>query len=136
MLPASFIFTEKMPLTPNGKIDRKALPEPDTSRPTLTKDYVTPETEVEQLLVTIWQEVLGLDKVGRHDNFFDLGGDSISVMKVMMEVSQVLRIESPPKMLFEMPTLADFAGHIEDCLIAEIESLSDEEAELLLANLD
>jgi acyl-coenzyme A synthetase/AMP-(fatty) acid ligase/acyl carrier protein len=136
MLPASFILMEEMPLTPNGKIDRKALPEPDRSRPTLTQGYVTPETEIEQLLTTIWQEVLGLDKVGRYDNFFDLGGDSISVMQVMIQVSQVLEIELPPKMLFEMPILADFAGRIEDSLIAEIENLSDEEVELLLANLD
>jgi acyl carrier protein len=136
MLPASFVFMQEMPLTPNGKIDRKALPEPDTSRPTLTKGYVPPETDLEQLLATIWQEVLGLDKVGRHDSFFDLGGDSISVMKAMIQVSQVLSIDSPPKMLFETPSLADFAGRIEDSLIAEVENLSDEEAELLLANLD
>jgi acyl-CoA synthetase (AMP-forming)/AMP-acid ligase II/acyl carrier protein len=136
MLPASFISMEEMPLTPNGKVDRKALPEPDTSRPVLTKGYVPPETEIEQRMAEIWQKVLGLEKVGRHDNFFDLGGDSISVMKMMICVSQVLGVETPPKTLFEMPTLADFAGSVEDSLIAEIESLSDEEAELLLASLD
>jgi acyl carrier protein len=97
---------------------------------------VAPKTEIEQMIASIWQEVLGIDKVGRHDSFFDLGGDSISIMQVMMQVSQTLQIELPPKVLFEMPTIADLAGRIEDSLVAEIENLSDEEAELLLGNLD
>jgi acyl carrier protein len=136
MLPASFVFMDTMPLTPNGKLDRKALPKPDTSRPTLTKGYVAPQSETEQMIAKIWQEVLGLDEVGRHDNFFDLGGDSISALRVMSQISQSFQMEWPPIVLFEMPTIADLASHIEDSLIAEIEDLTEEEAELLLANLD
>jgi fengycin family lipopeptide synthetase B len=109
MLPASFVFMETMPLTPNGKIDRKALPEPDTSRPTLTEGYVAPETEIEETLASIWQEVLGLDKVGRHDNLFDLGGDSIISLQITARASQA-GLHLTPKQLFDHQTIAKLAA--------------------------
>lgn len=77
MVPANFVFLDALPLTHNGKIDRKALPAPAAARPRLASDYAAPSTEVERQLVDIWCAVLGLDQVGVHDNFFALGGDSL-----------------------------------------------------------
>jgi amino acid adenylation domain-containing protein len=106
MVPATFIFLEALPLTPNGKIDRKALPEPGTSRPKLAESYVAPKTEIEQTIATIWQEVLGLDKVGRHDNFFDLGGHSLRMVQVHSKLKVHFEQELPMIKLFEHPTIA------------------------------
>jgi amino acid adenylation domain-containing protein len=106
MVPATFIFLEALPLTPNGKVDRKALPKPDTSRPTLARSYVAPETDIEQAIATIWQEVLGLDKVGRHDNFFDLGGHSLRMMQVHGKLKAQFEHDLPMIKLFEHPTIA------------------------------
>jgi acyl-coenzyme A synthetase/AMP-(fatty) acid ligase len=76
MVPSAFIFLESLPLTPNGKLDRKALPAPDHSRPELDDDFAVPTTPVEEILANTWAEILKLDKVGIHDNFFHLGGHS------------------------------------------------------------
>ncbi|MBV6715103.1 non-ribosomal peptide synthetase [Paenibacillus chitinolyticus] len=81
MIPAQFVFLDAMPLTSNGKINRRALPEPDGSV-RLTADYVQPETEMEHTLAEIWQDVLGIKKVGVRDNFFELGGDSIKALQI------------------------------------------------------
>ena len=109
MVPASFVFLETFPLTPNGKIDRKALPKPDTSRPTLARGYVAPKTEIEQTIATIWQEVLGLDQVGRHDNLFDLGGDSIISLQITARANQA-GLHLTPKQLFDHQTIAELAA--------------------------
>ena len=77
MIPASFMFLKTLPLTTNGKVDRRALPRPDSARPQLKTEFAAPETAAEQVLAQIWSEVLGIDTVGANDNFFELGGDSI-----------------------------------------------------------
>lgn len=77
MVPAIFTFVERMPLTTNGKLDRRALPRPDKARPELYDCFVAPEKPEEKVLAEIWSEVLQVWPVGIHDNFFDLGGDSI-----------------------------------------------------------
>ncbi|MBW8876584.1 MAG: amino acid adenylation domain-containing protein [Acidobacteria bacterium] len=83
MLPAAFVILSALPLTPNGKLDRAALPEPGGERPELGVGYVAPRTRVEEVLAAIWSQVLGLEQVGVHDNFFALGGDSILSLRVM-----------------------------------------------------
>jgi amino acid adenylation domain-containing protein/non-ribosomal peptide synthase protein (TIGR01720 family) len=83
MVPSVFVVLEDLPLTPNGKVDRRRLPPPGTDRPDLTREYVAPRTPVEELLAGIWGEVLGLDRVGVEDNFFQLGGDSILTVQVV-----------------------------------------------------
>ena len=82
MLPSAFVILSRMPLLPNGKVNRRALPEPDGTRPALEKGYVEPVTAVEKSLAEVWAQVLGLDKVGIHDGFLDLGGDSIRSIQV------------------------------------------------------
>ena len=108
MVPAAFVFLDKLPLTNNGKIDRKALPEPEEHRPELTALYVAPRTDTERALATIWAKVLRLETVGVHDNFFELGGDSILSIQI---VSLARREHLPltPALLFAHQTIAELA---------------------------
>jgi non-ribosomal peptide synthetase component F len=86
MIPARFLWLDKMPLLPNGKVNRHALPAPDTSRPDLATTFTPPRTEVEAILTQIWTQALHLDNVGIHDNFFELGGDSILYIQVFVQL--------------------------------------------------
>jgi amino acid adenylation domain-containing protein/non-ribosomal peptide synthase protein (TIGR01720 family) len=88
MIPVAFVVLDKMPLSNSGKVDRKRLPEPETSRPSLAETYVAPRTEVERVLARIWSEVLSLKQVGIHDNFFELGGDSILSVQIVARAHQ------------------------------------------------
>ncbi|HID50727.1 MAG TPA: non-ribosomal peptide synthetase, partial [Anaerolineae bacterium] len=109
MIPAFFVPLEAMPLTPSGKIDRHALPEPEQSRPDLAAEYVAPQSEKEAVLAEIWQTVLGLEQVGVHDNFFELGGDSILTIQVISRANQAgLRLS--PRHFFAGPTIAELAA--------------------------
>jgi acyl carrier protein len=102
-----------MPLTPNGKIDRAALPEPDEARRDVAGEFVAPRNATEEELSRIWCEVLGLREVGVHDNFFDLGGHSLLATQVMAKLPETFRLELPLRTLFESPTVADLASAIE-----------------------
>ena len=106
MVPAHLLFIERMPLTVNGKLDRKALPAPDASL--AQQNYVAPRTELEQRLVTIWQDVLRLERVGLTDNFFELGGDSIVSIQLVSRARQE-GIRFTPKDLFECQTVQALA---------------------------
>ena len=137
MLPSFFIEMDQLPLTQNGKIDRKALPAPDSNqRISIDTTYVAPESQVEVELAAIWGEVLNIEGIGVQDNFFEIGGDSIATIQVMMRVSQAYQLELRPVVLFNSPTIAQLALEVEDMLLAEIELLSDEEAESLLLDLE
>ncbi|WP_258191652.1 non-ribosomal peptide synthase/polyketide synthase, partial [Pseudomonas fluorescens] len=106
MVPAYLVFLQRMPLTPNGKLDRKALPRPDAA--TLQKRFVPPVTERECQVAAIWAEVLGLAQVGLEDHFFEVGGHSLLATRVVSRVRQALGIEVPLKALFEQPVLGRF----------------------------
>jgi amino acid adenylation domain-containing protein len=110
MVPSFFIPLRQMPLNPNGKIDRKALPAPDMVRSEL--GYTAPGTADEITLAAIWAEVLGLDKVGIHDNFFLLGGHSLLVTQVISKLRAALGIDVPLRALFEAPTVAALAERV------------------------
>ncbi|GAB4190085.1 MAG: hypothetical protein Fur006_31860 [Coleofasciculaceae cyanobacterium] len=113
MVPGAFVMLSALPLTPNGKIDRKALPAPGLSRSALETTYVAPRTPIEKQLSKIWAEVLGVESVGIHDNFFNLGGHSLLVTQLVFRVRETFQVELPLRHLFEMPTLADLAKSIE-----------------------
>jgi amino acid adenylation domain-containing protein len=113
MVPAVFVMLETMPLTPNGKVDRKALPVLDHSRPELEREYVAPRTPVEQTLAEIWSTVLGIQRVGIHDPFFELGGHSLLAAQVISRIQEAFQIELPLRTLFEEPTVAGLAAQIE-----------------------
>jgi len=86
MIPASFTFLEAMPLTTSGKVDRRALPQARGERPEVGRDYVAPQSELQKEIAAIWREVLRMEKVGLHDNFFDLGGNSLLMVRVLSKL--------------------------------------------------
>jgi amino acid adenylation domain-containing protein len=112
MLPLAFVVLDKLPLTPNGKINRRALPVPESLRPTLTTTYQAPQSKTEQQIAKLWQEVLHLDKVGIHDNFFDLGGHSLLLLEVNQKLNESLQRDLSVVEMFQHPTIASLVQHI------------------------
>ncbi len=111
MVPTCFVMMTQLPVMPNGKLDRKALPAPDIS--ISHKTFVPPSNALEEDLAAIWREVLGVERVGVEDNFFEIGGHSLLVAKVVSRVRERLDIELPMKFLFEQPTIAGTAKRIQ-----------------------
>src|SRR5688572_16523125 len=105
MVPSAFVRLAALPLTPNGKLDRKALPAPD-GEAVLARAYEAPQGELEEVLATIWAELLGLARVGRHDHFFELGGHSLLAVRLLGRVQEAVGVELPLATLFAQPTLA------------------------------
>ncbi|HEY9810873.1 MAG TPA: amino acid adenylation domain-containing protein [Halomicronema sp.] len=112
MIPSAFVVLKALPLTANGKIDRQALPAPETAA-NLTDTFVAPRTSLEAILAGIWSQLLGLKKVGIYDNFFDLGGHSLLITQLLAKVRESFQIELPLRVLFEAPTVAGLAEKIE-----------------------
>src|SRR4030095_10664856 len=104
-----FVLLEALPLTPNGKVDRRMLPAPDGSRPELREAFEAPRTPVEQVLAQIWAAVLRLERVGVHDNFFGLGGDSILSIQAVARAHRA-GLHLTPKQLFQYQTIAELAA--------------------------
>ncbi len=113
MTPAAFVLLDALPVTPNGKIDRQALPAPDWSLRALAEDYVAPRTPVEETLAGVWAQVLGLPQVGIHDNFFEIGGHSLLATRLISRLREVFQVEVPLRTLFEAPTIAAQATQVE-----------------------
>jgi len=109
MVPAAFVSLAELPLLPNGKIDRAALPEPESD---LSAAYVKPRDEVETLIAEVWAEVLELERVGIHDDFFALGGDSLTATQVMARLFDVFHVDLGLRSLFETPTVAALAESV------------------------
>jgi amino acid adenylation domain-containing protein len=108
MIPGAFVTMDAWPMTPSGKLDRRALPAPDQSS-VAVREYVVPEGEIEQTLAGIWQTLLGLDRVGRDDHFFEIGGHSLLAVQLVTHVRASLGIELPLRTIFAQPTLAGLA---------------------------
>jgi acyl carrier protein len=143
MVPSAFVLLDKMPLLANGKVDREALPTPEYSRKLLEEEYLAPRNEVEQSLAKIFAEVLGIQKVGVNDNFFLLGGHSLSATQVITRLRETLQAEVPLRRIFEQPTVAglamaveEFQSRPEDDRIEVISRDSDETDEPLSALLE
>jgi len=113
MIPEYFVELEKMPLTSNGKIDRKALPEPDGNRVTGT-EYVGPRNVIEESLASIWSEVLGIEKVGINDNFFELGGHSLNATTLISKIHKELNVEVSISDIFKTPTIKEIGKIIKN----------------------
>ncbi|MFL6257439.1 MAG: phosphopantetheine-binding protein, partial [Pyrinomonadaceae bacterium] len=113
MIPSAFVRLEALPLTPSGKLDRKALPAPDNVRPKLAQAYVPPQTEVEQTIADIWQEALGVERVGVEDNFFDLGGHSLLMVRVLGRLRESLGVTLNIIDLFKHPTVSALAASLQ-----------------------
>jgi amino acid adenylation domain-containing protein len=113
MVPSAFVALDRLPLNPNGKVDRKALPEPRDERPEMEKEYVPPRSATEAALVWIWCETLGVQRVGVHDNFFELGGHSLLATQLISRVRATFQLEVPLREVFQQPTVAGLAAAIE-----------------------
>jgi acyl carrier protein len=112
MVPATIIAMKEFPLSPNGKLDRKALPAPEA--PASGSVYSAPESPVEKQLATMWAELLGADKVGIHDDFFALGGHSLVAMQLVSRIMTAMQVELPLDALFNAPTIAGLARQIDE----------------------
>ena len=120
MVPAAFVILDTLPLTGNGKIDRKALPPPDGGRPDLDGGFAAPTTAIEEALARIWQGVLRLPAVGVHDNFFEIGGDSILSIQIVARAQQA-GVRLTPRQLFQHPTIAELATVVGRGVVAAAE---------------
>lgn len=109
MVPSAFVMLERFPITPNGKVDRRALPAPEYSRPDIEETYVAPQTPVEQSVAEIWADVLGVERVGVNDNFFELGGHSLLAVKLFIRIRKWSGIDLPLATLFKSPTVRALA---------------------------
>jgi len=114
MIPSFFVQLERIPMTGNGKIDRKALPEPGEYRPDLRQTYVEPETQLEIKIAGMWKEVLQVGKVGSCDNFFELGGNSLKAVQLRGKLEEGLKREIPVVVLFEHVTIRSFTGYLRE----------------------
>jgi amino acid adenylation domain-containing protein len=112
MIPAHFILVDAVPLTPNGKVDRRALPEPDPQAIRETV-FIAPQTQLQELLAGIWADVLHLNTVGVQDNFFELGGHSLLATQIISRIRRMLHVDMPLRTLFESPTVAAMAVAID-----------------------
>ncbi len=113
MAPSTFVVLDSFPLTANGKVDRRALPEPDLARPDLDTAYAAPRAGIEEAISGIWQEVLDLQQVGVHDNFFDLGGHSLHLIRVHGKLKEELGRDIAMVTLFKYPTISALGRHLE-----------------------
>lgn len=112
MVPAHYMLMEKFPLTPNGKIDRKAFPAPDDSQAVVRADYTPPENEMEEIIAEIWKQALGIQKIGREDRFFDIGGHSLLAMQVLGQLRKKGFENLQITDIFRFPTIRSLAKHL------------------------
>ena len=112
MVPEAFVFVHELPMTLSGKLDQRALPEPSGERPDLDAAYVSPRNALEERVVAVWRDVLAVDRVGAHDNFFDVGGNSLLLAKVRSRLAEALGTDIPALELFRHPTPALLARYL------------------------
>jgi len=148
MVPSAFAFLEAFPLTPNSKVDRRALPAPEQDRSELGKEFVAPRTPIERRLAAIFSQVLNVERVGVNDDFFELGGHSLIATQFISRLNDTFQVSFPIRTIFERPTIAELTelmvvsqlerveSDVLEDVLAEIEGLLDDEAALLLLEDD
>ncbi len=146
MLPAAFVLLETFPLSPNGKVDRRALPPAEQSRLKLADSFVAARAPVEEVLCGIWADALDREQVGIYDNFFHLGGHSLLATQIIAQIYDALLIEVPLRTFFTTPTVASLAAYIETIsqhnvnkiaqILLQVEQLSDERVQSMLTQHD
>ncbi|MFZ2538548.1 MAG: amino acid adenylation domain-containing protein, partial [Oscillospiraceae bacterium] len=130
MLPSALVKLDAFPLTPNGKINRKALPIPDYGQ--MRSQYVEPESEIEIILAGIWSALLKVNPVSAKDSFFELGGHSLLATQLISRIKDRFEVKLPIKAVFQYPTLSDMSMQIENIMLLEIEALEEDEINCLL----
>jgi hypothetical protein len=132
MIPARIVMLAEMPLTRNGKVDRRALPLPDAQRPDSGRPFVAPATPVEMELAQLWQELLRVDVVGIYDHFFELGGHSILLTQLASRIRKEFQVNVPLQVLFDDPTIVEMTKAI---LAKKVEQIDQTKAEQMLKRL-
>jgi len=117
MIPSAFVFLQEMPLTPNGKVDKQALPAPEADRPDIGKEFAAPRTSTEKTLAELWGQVLGIDEIGVFDNFFELGGHSLSAVQVTVKIHQAFHIDLSLQKFFQSSNLEELANAVDEKLL-------------------
>jgi len=131
MIPAQFIYLKKFPLGSSGKVDRKRLPKVDVkARISAKAEYVAPRNEIEELLVEIWSEILQIERIGVFDNFFEMGGHSLTAIRLVSRVIEAFELTLPINLVFEKPTIAAYSEHIEATILQLMEEMDLEENEM------
>jgi amino acid adenylation domain-containing protein len=141
MIPSQYVFLERLPRTPNGKIDRKQLPEPDPNLRLEERPYVAPQTKIEETIAGLWTELLGIEKVSVNDGFFELGGDSLLVSRLVAKIHTVFAVNLPIRTIFLTPTIRNIAAAVkaqramknDQSFVEEfLDDLSDDQIDALL----
>jgi amino acid adenylation domain-containing protein len=120
MVPSAYVRLERLPLTPNGKVDRAALPAPGADA-YAARGYEAPEGESEQALAELWSELLGVERIGRHDDFFALGGYSLLATRLVLRINHAMNVDLALKDVFELPVLSDLAEHLVEAQLARFD---------------
>ena len=134
MVPACFVVLDKLPVTPNGKIDYAALPIPDEAAFETGEEFVAPRTPVEETIAQIWKEILDVSRVGIYDNFFELGGHSLRATQVVSRIRKTLKVDLPLRGIFDSPTVAELATIVES--MSQTESDDTEKLSQFLKQMD
>ena len=132
MVPAAFVVLDGLPRTPNGKVDRRALPAPEETSEQPDDAFEAPATPIEEQLASIFTELLNLKQISVTANIFELGGHSLLALRIIAQVQNRFRVKLPLSSLFETPTVRQLSARIEHLLIAKLEKMSDAEARRLL----
>jgi acyl carrier protein len=135
MVPAAYVRLDALPLTPNGKVDRRALPAPEGDAFS-TRGYEAPAGGTEEALAEIWAGLLGVERVGRHDDFFQLGGNSLLATRLVFRVKREMDVELSVRDVFEKPELSLLAQHLLDAQLAEFDPNEIEELLALVRAAD
>jgi acyl-CoA synthetase (AMP-forming)/AMP-acid ligase II/acyl carrier protein len=133
MVPSRFVWLDRLPITPNGKLDRRSLTAVEATRPSLDRPYVPPRTPGEEALADIWREVLGVEQIGVDDDFFALGGHSLLTTRVMSRVRHAFGVVLPLRALFVSPTVAELSVFV---LQALVEAHEGDDMAQMLADLE
>jgi acyl carrier protein len=133
MVPSTFVRLEKLPTLANGKIDRKALPAPDNTRRDRADTYVAPRNQIEERLAEFWSEILGVERIGIIDNFFDLGGHSLLATQAISRIRETFQVDLSLRSFFAAPTIAALSVSIAENVAAQV---SDTELEAVMAELE
>jgi acyl carrier protein len=120
MVPAAYVRLDALPLTPNGKVDRRALPAPEGDAFS-AREYEAPSGKAEEAVAAIWAELLGVERVGRHDDFFQLGGNSLLATRLVFRIRREMDVELSVRDVFEKPELSLLAEHLLDAQLAQFD---------------
>ncbi|HWX40674.1 MAG TPA: phosphopantetheine-binding protein, partial [Blastocatellia bacterium] len=131
MVPAQFVSLDKLPLSYNGKVNRRLLPAPDHIE-TRRSEHVAPRTPVEKALAAIFSQTLGIDAIGVDDDFFVLGGDSLDCTKAIYQIRRSFQVEVPIRRFFETPRIAELAVAVEEMILDELERMPAEEVQRMV----